>query len=140
MKKLQIIRADDLVFYLAAICTIPGILFGIWFSRWGYYYTEQLTSCAFRTNTGLPCPGCGGTRAFILFFRGEFFLSFCYHPAIITLAVFYLHFMCLYLYRRYGHNPKRHRKEIAVQNYAYIFIAVVLIQWIVKLVLIFRLV
>ena len=109
--KVTIRRADDLFFYLAMVVTLPGILFGIWFSRWGYHYTEELTRCTFRLNTGLPCPGCGGTRAFILFFQGEFFLSFCYHPAVLTLAVCYLHFIILYLYRRFRRN-----KPLTVRN------------------------
>ena len=119
------------------VVTLPGILFGIWFSRWGYHYTEELTRCTFRLNTGLPCPGCGGTRAFILFFRGELFLSLCYHPAVFTLAVCYLHFIILYLYRRFRHNKVTYRKEIPVQIYAYVFIGIVLLQWFVKLFLIY---
>ena len=137
MKKITIKRADDLFFYLAAVVTIPGILLGIWFSRWGYHYTEELTNCAFRLRTGLPCPGCGGTRAFILLFRGEFFLSLCYHPAVLALVVCYLHFMALYLYRRFDRGKVTYRKEIPVQIYAYVFTGLVLIQWFVKLFLIY---
>ena len=122
---------------MAGFIFMLGILFGIWFSRWGYHYTEELTRCTFRLNTGLPCPGCGGTRAFILFFRGELFLSFCYHPAVLTLAVCYLHFIILYLYRRFRHNKVTYRKEIPVQIYAYVFIGIVLLQWFVKLFLIY---
>ncbi len=137
MKKITINRVDDFFFYLSAVGTLPAIIFGFWFSQWGYQYTKQLTSCAFRLNTGLPCPGCGGTRAFILFFRGEFFLSLCYHPAVLALAVCYLHFMILYLYRRFGHDKATYRKEIPVQIYAYVFSGIVLLQWLVKLFLIY---
>ena len=93
--------------------------------------------CMFHRVTGYYCPGCGGTRAFILFFRGELFLSLCYHPAVLTLAVCYLHFIILYLYRRSRHNKVTYRKEIPVQIYAYVFIGIVLLQWFVKLFLIY---
>lgn len=36
--------------------------------------------CIFKAVTGLPCPGCGMTRAFLHLFRGDLEGAFYYHP------------------------------------------------------------
>lgn len=49
--------------------------------------------CLFRHFTGLPCMGCGMTRAWLAAFRLDFPLAFYYHPmfwCIPVLAVFFL--------------------------------------------------
>ncbi len=54
------------------------------------------TSCFFHELTGLYCPGCGGTRAFIALMEGDLARSFFYHPIVLygylclTAAVFIL--------------------------------------------------
>jgi len=41
------------------------------------------TICLFKTITGLPCPGCGLTRAYLSLFRGNFTKAFEYHPLFL---------------------------------------------------------
>lgn len=36
--------------------------------------------CIFKLITGIPCPGCGMTRAFTHFFLGNIHEAFYYHP------------------------------------------------------------
>ena len=36
--------------------------------------------CAFRRMTGIPCPGCGMTRAVSALARGQFLLALHFHP------------------------------------------------------------
>lgn len=36
--------------------------------------------CVFKVYTGLPCPGCGMTRAFLSLFNGDWHQSFYWHP------------------------------------------------------------
>ena len=38
---------------------------------------------------GLPCPGCGLTRATLLFLQGEFARALAFHPLVIPLAPMY---------------------------------------------------
>jgi len=45
------------------------------------------TSCLFASTVGLPCPGCGSTRALIMLFRNNPAGSFFYNPMLIPFAV-----------------------------------------------------
>ena len=45
------------------------------------------SSCLLASTTGLPCPGCGGTRAFMALIHGEVLESVIYHPLLIPVAV-----------------------------------------------------
>lgn len=130
----ELLRADDIFFKLVKWLTVPALLFGIWFSYYGYRCTGDLTACSFAQTTGLPCPGCGGTRAVILLFHGKLWLSLYFHPAVIAFVLLYVHFAALYLLRKYCTGRKTYRKEIPVQIYAYVFVGIVIAQWIVKLV------
>jgi uncharacterized protein DUF2752 len=40
----------------------------------------RYTICAFRRLTGIPCPGCGLTRAMAALARGELLLALHFHP------------------------------------------------------------
>ena len=49
--------------------------------------------CPFRALTGLPCPGCGMTRAWISLLHGDLSAAFRFHPlfwAVPVLLVFLL--------------------------------------------------
>lgn len=43
--------------------------------------------CLFRFFTGLPCPSCGMTRAFLAFLSFDFAASFAYHPLLIPALI-----------------------------------------------------
>ncbi|KAF1300172.1 MULTISPECIES: DUF2752 domain-containing protein [Enterococcus] len=45
--------------------------------------------CFFKAITGLPCPGCGMTRAFLHFFSGDFTGAFYYHPLFWLVALIF---------------------------------------------------
>lgn len=62
------------------IILILGLLF--WFYR-----------CPFRFLLGIPCPGCGMTRAFLALFRFNIREAFYAHPlfpVVILIAIYYL--------------------------------------------------
>ena len=129
-------RVDDIFYLIGKISFFPVCLFGIWFAVNGYENYGGLFECTFRKMSGLPCPGCGGTRAFFHFFRGEFWESIRLNPAVVCGVAEYFHFMALSFYKK--HRGKGREKEIPIQIYLYIMLAVLLIQWIVKLVLLVR--
>jgi hypothetical protein len=95
--------------------TFPGLVSAIWrpagvhtpapdcyrllfnpFATWGSLAMLLLVShlppdgagipvCFFRAVTGLPCPGCGLTRAFSSLLQGRAEAAFAYHPFVFIL-------------------------------------------------------
>ena len=50
-------------------------------------------SCPFLAWTGLPCPTCGMTRAWIAALQLDFQTAFAYHPLFWTVPILYLYFL-----------------------------------------------
>ena len=98
----------------------------------GFSLLQLRFGCLFNKITRLPCPGCGGTRACRALIRGEFIKSLYDYPPLIFAVVVYIVFMIrCFLYKYF--NVKK-SNDGAVVKYIYIFIALVIIQWVVKLV------
>lgn len=54
----------------------------------GYLIMARLgTTCLFRLLTGICCPACGMTRAWISFLSGNFEMAFYYHPLFWLIPV-----------------------------------------------------
>ena len=131
-----IYRADRLFFWIGRWIWIPVCVFGFWFAYGnGFESYGEVFACTFKEVTMLPCPGCGGTRAFYYLFRGEFLTSMKMNVTVMYSVVAYLHFMGVFIYRHY--IQKQIHKEIPIQYYLLGVAVVVIGQWIVKLILIF---
>lgn len=52
---------------------------GVLFVAWLALYLLDI-GCVFRLMTGIPCPGCGMTRAWLAALRLDFAAAFAYHP------------------------------------------------------------
>lgn len=128
----QAVPGDTFFFNLGKVIWIPVLLAGIWFQAAGYEILRPLLVCSIRSRTGIPCPGCGGTRALMSFFAGYFVQSIRYHPAIVFSFCAYIHFMFLYMYR-YRIKKSEYERRIPVEWYAYLLAALILGQWFVKL-------
>ena len=131
MKKGQKVRVDEVFYEIGKVFWLPFCMFGFWFAKTGYMKYGELAECAIRRRCGLPCPGCGGTRAFYYLFQGDFWRSFTLNPTVIFGVLFYLHFMFLYFYRKHINKTG---KEIHLQYYMYAAIAVILVQWSIKII------
>lgn len=87
--------------------------------------------CIFHTITGLYCPGCGGTRAVKEFLKGNWILSFFYHPIVLYGFLIYFWFMLSHTIEQLS----KHRLQIGMRYrdiYLWIALAIVIINTAVK--------
>lgn len=128
-------RTDSQFYKLGKWIWIPCIVLGLFGSRYIYPYISdgKKLFCVFYKVMGLPCPGCGGTRALVSLFKLDFVSSFLYNPSVLYLVFAYLEFMFLYFYRKNISKTILYKK-IHIERYAYVFIFVIIFQWILKLV------
>lgn len=94
-------------------------------------YSIELPMCVLLRLTGLYCPGCGGTRAFLLLLRGHFLASMYYHP-----VVFYgTAVASWYLFSHTVEYLSKGRYAIGMRYcdiYLYVALALILINWVAK--------
>jgi hypothetical protein len=60
-----------------------GVIWGV-SKLWG-----EIWHCPFKMATGLPCPGCGGLRAFELLTQGDFIGALWTNPLSVLLVAFF---------------------------------------------------
>lgn len=90
-----------------------------------------LPGCVFLEYVKLPCPGCGGTRAVYYLANGNFLTALYYHPFTVYAAAVYCLFMLVCFLKRCG--VVKTRKEIVLEPYIYIGIAILLLQYAVRI-------
>ncbi len=129
-------RVDEVLYQIGKIAWLPFCMAGIWFSHSGYEYMGEWMGCFIRRTCGLPCPGCGGTRAFYYLFQGNLIKSFQLNPTVLYGVLAYLHFMVFYFYRSHVSGTIQ-EKEIRIEVYMYAAIVILLVQWAVKIIYIF---
>lgn len=56
------------------------------------FYSLQI-SCVFQRFLGIPCPGCGMTRAMLAVLRLDLNAAFAYHPMFWSIPILYLYFL-----------------------------------------------
>jgi len=114
------------------LCAVVGIC---WFTVWFFHIDirKLLPPCSLYSLTGLYCPGCGGTRALVLFFQGHFIQSFLHHPVIVYAAFLLIPFMVSHTLSILTRN--RIKGFLFRPIYFYIMIGVIIVQCIVKNVL-----
>ncbi|MGI6108357.1 MAG: DUF2752 domain-containing protein [Eubacteriaceae bacterium] len=116
---------DGLCF--AAVLVCAGAALWMLLIRWGFIVPGM---CDFYRMTGFYCPGCGGTRAVLALLSGDFAGAFLFHPFVPYLFVTggwfcgrcALHW-CV---------PGKVSYPQFSQKWIWIGIAVILVQWIVK--------
>jgi hypothetical protein len=120
--KNYLIRPEPILFFIYLICFAAGML---------YFFTEMDTLslldqlpdiCIFKRLTGLKCPGCGMTHAFICL--GRFQLGEAIRHNIFSVFLFYGGVAWLI-------HPKK--VQIKVSNRIMVFLFVmVMIYWVIR--------
>lgn len=79
MQRLQSLYQTNIIFRLA-VAAVTLVL--------GTLLLSQVYHCPFLWFTGIPCPGCGMTRAFLALVQGDFLAAFGYHPLFLLVLVY----------------------------------------------------
>lgn len=132
MNKKQLGPMDKLLYELGLVALGIVIAAVLLYFCTGFSILKINFYCVFNRITGLACPGCGATRAIRALLRGDFPRSLYLYPPLIYGIVVYAVFMVrCFLYKYFGFKKCR---DGAVVIYIYIGIALILLQWIVKLI------
>ena len=87
------------------ICLVITLIFII-FTVFIFSGLEKL--CVFHNITGIPCPGCGMTRAFLNFFSGDIKKALFYHPLFWMIPflffILFFHKYSAFLEKLYKNN------------------------------------
>lgn len=127
---------DDILFILGWLLFLPLATLVIFYNLGWIRPTEWLPPCLFRFVTGLPCPGCGGTRAFAAILRGDLIHAFFYHPVVPFCYILYVIFMVTQTLERILRrtvNLRFHGLSFRLE-YVYVAVLLILVQWIIKII------
>lgn len=84
-----------------------------------------ITLCPFKRKTGLPCPACGATRAYVAAAHLDFKAAFHYHPLFPILLPMLIYMVC-------GKKPlfgsEKREKVMSI-----LFFLTIFVVWIYKL-------
>lgn len=108
------VKETIIVFLLIGIISL---LFGLIFKR---------SACLFLNITGVPCPACGMTRAYVALFRGDLSQAFYYHPLFLMPIIIIV----------ISHNKIMANKKL-FNGLVISLIIILLIVYIIRLILLF---
>lgn len=99
---------------------------GVLFIAWLALYLLDI-GCVFRLMTGVPCPGCGMTRAWLAALRLDFAAAIAYHPLFWAVPIA---FVLAFVREEVASSKLKRGIDIAVTVLCVLVVAV----WIVRLV------
>lgn len=99
---------------------------GVLFVAWLALYLLDI-GCVFRLMTGIPCPGCGMTRAWLAALRLDFAAAIAYHPLFWAVPIA---FVLAFVRDGTASNKLKRGIDIVIAVLCVLVIAV----WIVRLV------
>ena len=94
-------KEQKIVFQIAMIGGGLFLFFWVLYRIFGWHIAFHFdTTCVMHNYFHLYCPGCGGTRAFDAFLRGEILVSVSYNPFFLLLAgmVGYYYLLAFYTF------------------------------------------
>lgn len=99
---------------------------GVLFVAWLALYLLDI-GCVFRLMTGIPCPGCGMTRAWLAALRLDFAAAIAYHPLFWAVPIA---FVLAFVREEMASGKVKRGIDVVVATLCVLVIAV----WIVRLV------
>lgn len=99
---------------------------GALFAAWLALYLLDI-GCVFRLMTGIPCPGCGMTRAWLAALRLDFAAAFAYHPLFWVVPIA---FVLAFVREKMASSKQKRGIDIVIAVLCVLVVAV----WIVRLV------
>lgn len=125
---------EDKLYYISVFTIFAAGLFYFMFNAFveftGLY---MLRECFMKTLFGIPCPGCGGTRALISFFTGNLFSAVYYNAFVVYCVIVYAVFFISHTISKIS---KGRIREIPFQGwYIPVALIILIIQYVLKLIL-----
>ncbi len=125
-------NTDEIMYELGLVALGIGLAAVLLYFITGFSVLGIKYPCIFNRVTHLCCPGCGGTRALRALLKGKILMSIYDYPPLIYAVIVYVVFMIKStLFKFFGIGKPGNG---AVVKHLYVFIALILVQWIVKLV------
>ena len=125
-------NTDEIMYELGLVALGIGLAAVLLYFITGFSVLGIKYPCIFNKVTHLCCPGCGGTRALRALLKGKILMSIYDYPPLIYAVIVYVVFMIKStLFKFFGIGKPGNG---AVVKHLYVFIALILVQWIVKLV------
>jgi len=113
------------------IVIIMAIFFPIMIFASEYMSSQGVQTCMMKEMWGIPCPGCGGTRAVYALLKGKIFTSIYYHALVPYTVVMYAIFFITQTLQRI---TKGKIKGMKYRNWYFIVALVILVvQFVLKL-------
>lgn len=92
-------------------------------------YVLGINLCPFYTTTGIPCPSCGMTRAFVSLMHFNLSDAFMYNPLFIFLPILFIPT----IFNLFGLNFSKANAKI----FYITILAIVIVIWIIRLIMFF---
>ncbi len=126
-------QTDDALFILGLILLAAGLAF-VLLQAFAPETAARLHwpfPCPFDSLLHIPCLGCGATRALRALAGGRLWESFLWHPAVPFFAVLAVIFM---ISQTVGRVSRGKIRMLTFNDaYVYALLAVILLQWIIKI-------
>ena len=90
--------------------------------------------CIFKSIFGIPCPGCGLTRAFRAIFHGNFLEAEKYNILSIPILIFYLFFFILIILDCIKKTNKTETLLKKISNHYILIIIILIINWVINII------
>ncbi len=122
---------DTILYTLMCFANVIGLAAGLSY-LWAvkYFLPPGVQVCTLYGTTGLYCPGCGGTRAFMALFHGNILAAFYYHPAAMYGVFFYLTYFISQTLMRISKGKVKGLKMRPL--YLYIMLALVVLNFVIR--------